>query len=74
MQSNKVSHLRMTVFPSEGGKTVTKSIDTWDQGRCGTGKDLSRPAGGLWETFLRAQTGQAEGHQQKYKQGFEPEF
>ncbi len=36
---------RMQVFPSELGRSVTKSIPMWDQGRRGMGRDTSLPTG-----------------------------
>lgn len=35
--------VKMAVFPSERGRPVTKSKDTWDQGHRGAGSGLNNP-------------------------------
>lgn len=57
-QGHKVGHftevvhkVRMTVWPSEGGRPVTKSSDMWDQGRCGTESHHRSPIG-AWQEVM----------------------
>ena len=38
--------VKMTVFPADRERPMTKSTAIWDQGRPGTGRGLRRPAGG----------------------------
>ncbi len=33
------------MFPCELGRSVMKSMAMWDQGRCGVGNGVNRPAG-----------------------------
>ena len=50
--------VRITDFPWDSGKPVTKSMAICDHGRCETGSGWSKPWG-FWELALvRAQTGQ----------------
>ncbi len=50
--------VRMTVFPAESGRPVTKSNAMWDHGRDGMGRGLRRPAGGVLLDLVWAQTWQ----------------
>lgn len=70
---NRSTTVRMVVFPSEGGRPVTKSTEMWDHGRVGVGKGLSSPVVVLLDPLQWAQVGHAatytptswvmEGHQ-----------
>ena len=42
---NLSSTVRMVVNPCDSGRSMTKSIAIWDQGRMGTGKGMSLPTG-----------------------------
>ncbi len=53
---NRSTTVRMTVLPADEGRPVIKSRATWDQGRDGMGRGLSRPAGGELLDFVWAQT------------------
>ena len=51
--------VQMQPLPSDSGSPVTKSIAIWDQGRCGTGSGLKRPAGDLLTVLFLEQLSQA---------------
>ncbi len=43
--------MRMVVKPSEGGRSVTKSMERWDHGRCGMGSGWRSPDGNYLGVF-----------------------
>ncbi len=47
---------RIVVKSLEGGRSVTKSIDRWDRGRCGMGRGWRRPEGNSLGVLDWAQT------------------
>ncbi len=56
---NRSTTVKTTVMPLEGGRAVTKSSATWDQGLEGTDSGRSNPSGGRLDVLLVAQTEQA---------------
>lgn len=49
----------IAVKPLESGRSVTKSMERWDQGGCGIGSGLRRPEGNSLGVLDWAQTWQA---------------